>query len=168
MPALTERRKADRAKMAEKLATIALEYGATVEIEREGENSICPRRIQVSIVAARGLACGFDFDGESCQPDIYVNGWHMGLNTDACLSDRFPGSVNNSHFRKSTTVRHGFDDLCDHVRQVLEMANAGTCFDAERESRHVAKNGTWQESAARFEQWRQELQANKAATSSAV
>lgn len=162
MAELTERKKADRAKMATAVIALAEEFGIAYEVEKEGENSMRPRRWQVSIVTPRGLACSFDFDGQSCQHDVFVNAWHTIRNTDVCLSDAFPGEVNRCHFGKSTTLCYGFDELCAHIRKVLEMAANGSAFDAEREAAAVAKDGTWQERAARFDLWRAEMQAAKA------
>lgn len=162
MAVLTERRKADRAKMAETLIAIAAEFGCETEVEGEGENSICPRRIQVIIKHPRGLQCAFDFDGQSCQHDVFVNGWHFSGECDTVLADCFPqGVVNSHHFRKCTTACGGFDSLCQHVRAVLTMANSGALFSEERERKRVAEYGTWQEQAARWEEYRQEFAARK-------
>lgn len=161
---LTERRKADRAKMAETLIAIAAEFGCSTEVEREGENSICPRRIQVTVIHPRGLKCGFDFDGESCQHDIFVNGWHFAGECDTTLADCFPhGVVNPHHFRKCTTACEGFDSLCLHVRAVLGKANDGSLFCPKRERARIAENGTWQEQAAKWEEYRKEFAEQQAA-----
>lgn len=151
---LTERRKADRTRMAQALATIAADLGASVQIGAEFDG---PRKITVSIAAARGLCINIDFDGKSCQPDVFVCPWHMSSKTDACLSDAFPGSVNPFHWSKAMTVCYGFENLCAHVAEALEMARDGSCFDPDREVRSIAKNGTWQEREARFAQWRTEV-----------
>lgn len=167
MALLSERRKSDRAKMATELASLIRGYGYEPEIEKEGESEAYPRAWIVALTTARGLCCRFEFDGESCQHDVYVNAWHMSLNTDACLSDRFPGSVNQAHFHKSTTVAEGFESLKGHVIAVLEGDRDGRIYDADREAAQIAKSGTWQEKAARFEQWRNELAAERAATAAA-
>lgn len=167
MPKLSERRKADRALMAAHLENLVTICGATAKIEDKPYGDSSPRLIRVEVEAARGLRCGFDFDGDSTQPDVFVNPWHMSLDTDACLSDVFPGSVNPYHFTKSTTVCHGFDELCQHVKQVLEMAKDGTAFDPAREAASIKKNGTAAERNAKWAEYRAEWQADKAAAAAA-
>lgn len=163
MKTLTETRKADRTKMAKKLAEIVSECGATCDVREEGLDSYRPRRVMVAIEGARGLCCGIDFDGESCQPNVFVNAWHMSLQTDACMArGMFPdGEVNPFHQQKCTTVVHGFDALCEHVRTVLTRAADGRIFDPEKEAQNVAENGTWQERESRFAAWREEMRAEK-------
>ncbi len=159
MKTLTEARKADRAAMAKALVALAESHGAACTVTPEGSDSYRKRRAAVTINAPRGLDVTIDFDGESPQPNIFVNAWHMGLETDARLAlGRFPnGDVNPHHQSKCTTVSHSFDALLDHVGIVLTRANTGDLFDLEKEAQDVAKNGTWQEQAARFAQWREEL-----------
>ncbi|HDZ74085.1 MAG TPA: hypothetical protein ENH55_15270 [Aurantimonas coralicida] len=155
---LTEKRKSDRAVMASRLAASAESFGAQVTIEPEGSSSISPREVFVSIRGARGLSVTIDFDGRSVQPDIHVVAWHMALDSDACLSDRF-GNVNPVHFHKSTAVAEGFDALLAVIARGLIMARDGTAFCPKREAQQVAKNGTAADRAARFAVWRAELAA---------
>jgi hypothetical protein len=152
MKELTERRKADRAKMATIIAEIAREYGATAEIKPEGSTSYRQRRIMVKIVAQRGLCLNLDFDGQSVQPDIHVMSWHFNTDTDTCLSDKFGvlGSINPYHFRKATYIGEGFKDLCFALRYGLELAQNGEAFDEDREVAAIAKDGTAAERAARW------------------
>lgn len=149
--ALSEKRKADRAQMVKKLVAIVAECGATYDVRPEGFDSYSPRRVLIGINGARGLGCGIDFDGQSVQPNIFVNGWNIGTKSDACLVDDFPdGEINPFHFRKCTTVVYGFDALCEHVREVLTRAQSGELFHPEREAAGVAERGTWQERQARL------------------
>ena len=127
---LSETRKADRAKMVQALVAIVAECGATCTTRAEGSDRYSPKRAVVEVEGAQGLACYFDFDGQSSQPNVFVNPWHMGFRSEARLSDRFPGSVNPHHRRKSTTVAYGFAELCDHVREVLTLAKSGEAFEA--------------------------------------
>lgn len=128
---LSETRKADRAKMVQAIVAIVAECGATCTTTAEGSDPYSPKRSVVAIEAAQGLACGIDFDGQSSQPNVFVNPWHMGFRSEARLSEsRFPGSVNPHHRRKSTTVAYGFAELCDHVREVLTLAKSGEAFEA--------------------------------------
>ncbi|WNL50824.1 hypothetical protein RPALISO_237 [Ruegeria phage RpAliso] len=165
MQHLTEKRKADRARMVKELVAVVAECGATCEVRPEGADSISPRRSVVAIEGPRGLCCGIDFDGQSCQPDVFVNAWNMSIRTDACLTiGRFPdGDVNPFHQRKCTTVVYGFSALLDHVRNVLTRATDGELFDPVKEAEHVKENGTWQEREASFAAWREELAAKKSA-----
>lgn len=161
----TERRKADRKRMSEDLFALASQYDlASVTLTKEGEDLAYPRAAIVGLTTKRGLSCRFEFDGESCQPDVYVSAWCMVLDTDACLSDRFPGSVNRYHFRKSTTVCEGFAALRAHVVAVLEGDKAGWLYDAEREAARIAEDGTWQEKKAKWDAYFAERQAEKNST----
>ena len=161
MTTLSETRKADRTKMATAIAEIVAECGATCETRPEGSDAFSKRRIVVAIEGPRGLCCAIDFDGDSCQPNVFVNAWNMSTRTDACLTRwYFPnGEVNPFHQRKCTTVVYGFEALCGHVREVLTRANSGTLFDPEKEAKHIAENGTWQEREEQFRKWREEERA---------
>jgi hypothetical protein len=156
---LSERRKADRVKMAKILADLVTECGAETEVQVRPYETMMPQLIRVGIKAARGLRLGVDFDGKSCQHDIYVNAWNISTKFDTCLSSAFPGDVNPFHFSKCTTVEYGFAALCRHVRQVLEMARDGSAFDAEREAAQIKKAGsTAAERQARWAVWRVEFE----------
>jgi len=159
MPILTERKKSDREKMSAILAALVAQHGGTAEIENAPFGRIAPQSIMVRVSTPRGLECAFEFDGESSQPDTYVNAWNMSTDCDTCLSNSFPGSVNNFHFRKSTTVCEGFDALCAHVVKVLDMAADGSAFDARREAAKIAADGTWQERKAHFTAYLAEARA---------
>lgn len=157
MPTLSEKKKADRAKMAEIVRALAVEMGCTAEIEDQPYGDISPRMIMVRIRTERGLKINIDFDGQSCQPDIHVMSWHMSTRVDTCLSNAF-GDINPHHFRKSTDVAYGFDHLIRILSRKLEMARNGTAYDLEREARMIAKDGTAAEREARFALYRQELE----------
>ena len=145
---LTERRKADRAEMASRLEDLIIHCGAKVTREEMG-----PREIWLNVEAPRGLRLTLDLDGDSVQPDVHVLSWHMALDSDACLSDRFYGSLNNYHFRKATTIAHGFDELCNAIETCLCDAADGTAFDADREARHIAEHGTAAERKAKWDEY---------------
>lgn len=150
---LTERRKADRSKMADALASLARAQGATVAVEPEGSCAYRPHRIVVRVEAARGLRVAIDFDGKSCQPDVHVMSWNFDLSSDARLSDRFArlGSINEYHHRKATYVAHGFEALCFALEFGLTLARDGTAFDVDREAAAIAKDGTAAEQNARWQ-----------------
>lgn len=128
---LTERRKADRQKMADRVHAIAAHHGATVTRENEGECFLGPRAVLITIEAARGLRVGIDFDGASPQPDVHVLAWHIAPGSDARLSPRF-GNINPYHQRKCTTVAYGIDALCRELADKLTMARDGSAFDIEQ------------------------------------
>lgn len=161
MTRFTERRKSDRAKMADAVAEIAREYGATATIEPEGSNDICPRRVMIRIEAQRGLCLNLDFDGKSCQPDVYVLSWHFNHDTDACFSDRFAsfGSLNRFHFRKATHVAYGYTALIATLERCLDLAQGGEAFDPDREAAAIRIDGTAKERNARWNAYFSSLKA---------
>lgn len=125
---LTERRKADREKMAAEVSALAISLGAKVEISNPAPLS--PRGIWVEIEAPGGLSVTVDFDGQSCQPDVHVISWHMRpARNKARLAPCFPGGdVNPFHRQKATYIARGFDELCAHLREVLAMARDGSIY----------------------------------------
>lgn len=149
---LTERRKADRAKMAQEIADLAPTMGANAVINPEGYSAVAPRRVTVAIRAARGLRVDIDFDGETSIPDRHIVSWCIATDSDARLSDKFAryGSINPYHFGKATCFADGFDALCLAVEYGLECARDGSAFDAEREAAAIAKDGTAAEREARW------------------
>lgn len=145
----TERRKADRTKMADELARRLREAGATVEIEPEGADSICPRRVRLRVSASDGTrtaTVGADFDGETTQPDIHVVTWNT--TGRACFSDAMgAASLNPYHFGKASRVCEGFEALAsDLVRDVMRITS-GEAFSVEREAEkraeYAAKGWPW-------------------------
>lgn len=145
----TERRKADRRKMADELARRLREAGAVVEIEPEGSCSLSPRRIMLRVSATdgrRAATVGVDFDGQSCQPNIHVATW----NTErrACFSDAMGySSLNPYHFGKATRVCEGFDTLASQLVVDTLLIVSGEAFSEEREAakrrEYEAKGWTW-------------------------
>lgn len=124
---LTEKRKADRQKMADALVVLAKELNAEAFIDPEwtGWN---PREIMVCIKANGGLCLNVDFSGTSSQPDVYVLSWHMDTKSDNKLQPNFTLSVNNYHFRKATDIGEGFEDMCRHVFRGLQKVQDGTAY----------------------------------------
>ncbi len=152
--AYTEKRKADRAKMAAELIEVATKAGATAAIDTEWPSE---RAVMIRIVAACGLQLNIDFDGDSPQPDTHVLSWHISRDFDTCLADAFSrvGSVSTVHFHKATSIADGFDDLCRIVTNGLTLAADGTAFDAAREATAIAKAGeTAATRNARYAAWR--------------
>jgi hypothetical protein len=132
---LTENKKVDRTKMAKDMEAIITVAGAT--FEREDGNSIEPQCIRLNVRAAHGLRVSVEFDGQSCQPNVYVLSWNIS-HTDARLSHAFP-NVNPVHYQKSTDVCYGFEHLCFVMKRRLEVAANGTAFSAERQAEYQRK-----------------------------
>lgn len=158
---LTERKKADRAKMAEMVRELAVNCGAEVEIISNwlGES----RAVAVKIAASRGVGLTVDFDGTSTQPGVFVLSWHID-DSDARFADFFCGCLNTCHFAKATDVCHGFDSLLEILRERLESIREGWAFSPEREAEQIAKHGTAAQRRAKWDRYRQEeVEARKAA-----
>ncbi len=124
---MTERRKADRAVMADALARYMGELGATVEIEPEHD-----RRIVVRVIVKHGereATIGVDFDGSSTQPDIFVQTWNT---RNSCFSGHM-GDVNQAHYGKATRVAYSFDGLAAMLARDVRNLVSGKGFSPERE-----------------------------------
>lgn len=153
---LTEKRKADREKMAAAIIALATECGATAAIDPDWPGE---RAIMIRIQAARGLRLYIDFDGDSSQPDVYVLSWHMSTDVDTCFADAFSRGgrvpLNSIHWRKATDVAYGFDALLTALRASLLQAQSGEAFSPEREAAAIAKAGeTAAQRNARYDAWR--------------
>lgn len=122
---LTERRKADRAKMASLLVEIAEKHGALAEVT-PGDG---PNTLAIRISTPRGLHVRVDLEGKSIQPDIHVLPWHMHYESQDKLAPEF-GDVNPYHHRKATQVAYGWNQLRDNIDRGLNMAAKGTAFQA--------------------------------------
>lgn len=131
---LTERKKADRSAMLAAVIEIAEEQGARILDQWEEGERLGPRERGVYIRGERGLAVTIDFDGQSCQPDIHVLGWHFARDADPDVKLKkgiFLGSeVNPFHQRKCTTVCEGFDSLTAMLTAGLTAARDGWAFES--------------------------------------
>lgn len=109
MVQLTERRKADRIKMANLLKEAVEQHGATCKIEDWAVKFNTPsRRIMCHVVAPGGAEISVSFDGDTSQPDTFVATW----NTRGKLwINPAMGPVNPHHFSKLNRVAMGFDHL---------------------------------------------------------
>lgn len=157
---LTETRKADRAQIARLVSDLLVEMKIDHVWVREGFDEAYPKAHVITVQAPQGLRVRIELDGDSCQPNVHVLPWHFDLKSDTCLDDRF-GNINPHHFRKATLVADGTQGLLDHLRRQLTMAVDGTAFNEERKARSIAKNGTWQERDARWEQYRAEERSKR-------
>jgi hypothetical protein len=119
----TERRKVDRAIMANTIRSLCAEFGLSVT-DREFAG---PREIALEIKHPGGARLWLDFDGDSCQPDVHVACWNIDYESDARFSDTF-GDVNPYHHRKSQFVAYGFEALDNRLRLDMGMLNDGTGY----------------------------------------
>lgn len=118
---LTERRKADRLKMARGVSNIAARYGANCAIEIE------PRDVHVRVEHPSGLCVTLWLHGRTIQPDVHVIPWHMALKSELRLAPTF-GQVNPHHFCKATHVANGWEGLATEIERGLAAASNGTAF----------------------------------------
>lgn len=146
---LTERRKGDRAKIAEAVRALAVELGCAAEIDTAPFGEMSPRMIMVRIRTDRGLQLHVDLDGDSTQPDVHVLSWHMAHDVDTRLADAF-GDINPFHHSKATDVARGTEALLATIRRRLEKCADGSAYSAEREAAAIAKYGSAADRKARL------------------
>lgn len=124
---LTEKRKADRAKMAAMVQELCLELGATVE--REERNREIHLRIELGAATV-----GIEFDGGpfNSQPDVFCMPWNVNRRSDKRFSPAFGravgATVNESHGRKCMGFADGIDALLVRLRATMECVNRGEAF----------------------------------------
>lgn len=143
VPALTERRKADRETMAKLVEAWAARNGwqsRRCEFARFHET-------RVEVWHSTGLACSIEFERYSAMPDHYCMPWHFRADGEgyARLSDAFGKmqscnsgtnyTVNPYHRRKCTAFAPGIDALLDNLQLAADMAKDGTAFESE--ARHA-------------------------------
>ena len=127
---LTERRAADRARMAAELTALAARYGATAAT-RDGLRDP-GRELRIEIEHPSFLCVSVDLQGCTCQavPDTYVIPWHMrGGPPGRRLAPSF-GAVNPYHGRKATHVVYGWEALRAEIERGLSAAADGSAFVA--------------------------------------
>lgn len=120
MTKLTERRAADREKMARMLADAMIAAGATAQIDREWGG---PREVMVRITAPGGAYINVDFDGDSSQPDVHVATW----NTPEAVFLNMPG-MNPHHFSKCNRVARGIENLIATLSSDVERLASGAGY----------------------------------------
>ena len=162
MPNLTEKKKADRIKMAELVRALAVEMGLTAEVVDKPFGDMSPHMIMVKIRSKEGLKLHVDFDGKTSQPDVHVLSWHMDTDVDTRLADAF-GDINRFHYCKATDIAYGTDELLRILAWKFLKIQNGTAFSPEREAAHIAKNGTAAERKARFDAYMKDFLNDKAA-----
>lgn len=133
MPPLTEQRAADRRTMADALATMLRTAGAAVtEVERYQ-----PRTIRLEVRAPGGGICWPEFDGESCQPNVYVVTWNVAHDAPNRNAIRFAitfGNVNSYHFHKASRVAYGFEQLGAVLAADVAACVSGAAYQPPAES----------------------------------
>lgn len=131
----SERRKADRQKMADAIEGDWISApGFTCE--RLDPAPLSPRGIWLELSSPRGACVTIDFDGESPQPDVHVVSWHMATDSDARFSACFASSRNDYHKRKATDVAYGFVALRELMNRRISALQSGDAF--EPQSQEVA------------------------------
>lgn len=136
---LSEKRKADRAKMADLLVEAMVKAGAKAVIEPSQDLT---RRVDVRIFAPGGAGIHVDFNGGSTQPDVHVCTWNT---HGAVFLDPDIGSVNLFHYGKATRVCYGLDDLIDQLRKDVERFVDGSGYLSHDDPRIVAMKETYKE-----------------------
>lgn len=130
MQKLTEKRSADRVKMARLVELLAIEHGWKAEYS-EFNTSLETR---IDLTGPRGLSVGVEFESKNAMPDNYCLAWHFALASDdtAFLSDAFGryqgSSINGTHRRKCTAFAKGIDTLLDKLDMAMQMARDNTAF----------------------------------------
>lgn len=124
---LTDRRKADRAKMATMVEALCTELGASVErSERD-------REIHLEVALGEGRV-GLEFDGGpyNLNPDCYCLPWNTARRSDAKMTPAFGravgAEVNPFHHAKCMGFADGIDDLLFRLRAAMECINRGEAF----------------------------------------
>lgn len=152
---LTEKRKADREKMAAGVTELVTSLGMTVERDASGLDGTVyeGRRVSLELAGPRGVTVGVDFDGKSCQMDVYVLTWNTPLHNKGadrvCFTANFGDMVNKFSRDKSTRIAYGFDHLQQILRTDIAKLNDGSAFDdafaAEFEARIQRGEMPWQQ-----------------------
>lgn len=121
---LTERRAADRIKLAAIVKAVCDKHGATCELLTEGRMIRCE-------IALDGVRAGIEFDGDAQAAllDNYCVPW----NSDKRLSYEFEitagASVNPHHRMKCTAFYAGAERLERSLDAVLAMIASGEAFE---------------------------------------
>lgn len=129
MSALTERRAADRVKLAAIVKAVCDKHGATCEVLTEGRMIRCE-------IALDGVRAGIEFDGDASAAllDNYCVPW----NSDKRLSHEFEttagASVNTYHRMKCTAFYPGAAYLEKKLHAVLGLIASGEAFEDWKET----------------------------------
>jgi hypothetical protein len=124
---LSETRKGDRKKMAQIVVDLCKKYELEHSVEDPwNEQPLC---IHVNFHSRNGLALHMEFEGDSCQPNVFVLSWHMEFSAHdngLIISPEFCYDRNTCHFRKATDICYGMDHLVHVLNKRMAMMQAGT------------------------------------------
>lgn len=114
MAELTERRQADRARMADAVADLARTYGLRAEIV-PGQAGQRHTEVRISGPHTLGLTVRLDGSSPHPEPDTYVLSWHMKPRSAEgagwLLKPSEFQNVNPYHGTKATDIARGWDQL---------------------------------------------------------
>ncbi len=131
-PDYTERRAADRLKMARAVSDLVrvvapMRVGVDIVMDRPNDQSLTAR-----VKGPGGLSVRVEFDGTTPpqHTDIYVLSWHMDGGPSSYLNRIDPrfapkDSINQAHHRKATDVCYGFPALMERLKERLECMERG-------------------------------------------
>lgn len=91
----------------------------------------------IVIQSPDGLRLTIDFDGKSCQPDVFVLSWHMTVASaehNKIIRADFAASRNAFHKRKATDVCEGFFNLMLVMSLRLQSIAAGEATETQNPS----------------------------------
>lgn len=140
---LTEKRKADRIKMANILRDVVIEHGGTCEIVDWAEKFGTPsRRIMCEIVAPGGAEIWVSFDGDTSYPDTFVATW----NTRGKLwINPYMGDVNRHHWSKLNRVCYSFEQLLLVIARDMDDFASGKGYLTEDSPQIQAMKASYEE-----------------------
>lgn len=143
MDNLSEKRKADRIKMATILRDTVLEMGGKCEIVDWAEKYDRPsRRIMCEIEAPGGATIWVSFDGDTSQPNTFVATW----NTRGKLwLHPSMGAVNPHHWSKLNRVAYGFTHLLMIITNDLASFADGSGYMTEDHPKIQAMKASYEE-----------------------
>jgi hypothetical protein len=125
---LSNRRLADRIKMAKILEELIVRCGATSTRE-DFEGAVKPHPIWLKVEAPGGLIVTVELDGTMPEPDMHLLAWNIAYGSKAKLNNStFGGDVNPCHFQKATYIAYGFEELCEQLEKGLLMAKDGSAY----------------------------------------
>lgn len=138
---LKETRKKDREIMLLAMRRLCDKFGIVYNIHHQWLGR--KRASAIEIEGSTGLSVTIDFDGDSCQPDVFVVSWHMALRRppNTIIRGDFAGDRNPYHKLKATDVFRGFEQLIRHMSIRLQRIAEGTATKT-KESAPAETSGT--------------------------
>ena len=141
---LSERRKADRIKMANILRDVVIEHGGTCEIVDWAVEYDAPgsRRLTCEITAPGGAEICVSFDGDTSYPNTFVATW----NTRGKLwINPYMGQVNPHHWSKLNRVCYNFEQLLMVISSDLDDFASGKGYLTEDSPQIQAMKASYEE-----------------------